>query len=116
MTAKKEKMVTITMPVGEEAGKKVRVTEDQAKRIERDFGEYKPPAKSGAEAVIEGLRSDLTAANDRADAEKAIGTALAGDLGKALQALATAIDDVSPTVSSLSEAGQAIANAPAAQS
>jgi len=52
-----DKKTTIVMPVGEKAGKKVSVTETEAKNLESIFGKYEDPKKAtdGLEAKISKL-------------------------------------------------------------
>lgn len=47
----KEKLVEIVMPVGIDAGKAVKVTEEQAARLEKTFGTFREkPGAAGLEA------------------------------------------------------------------
>ena len=61
-----EKLVTIVMPVGADAGKKVKVTEAQASAIETTFGTFRPEKANPNEAAIASLREQLASASQSA--------------------------------------------------
>ncbi len=72
MAAKKQPMVTVVMPVGVDAGKKVKVPKDQAERIRRDFGEWNAiTSKSASGTTVADLEKFLMDETRRADVAEA---------------------------------------------
>lgn len=59
----KEKLVTITSPVGENAGEKIKVTKEQAASIKGIFGEYKPPKDPETVGALKARIEELESAS-----------------------------------------------------
>ena len=70
MTAKKETLITIVMPVGVDAGNKIKVTKDQAQRIKRDFGEWNgktSAAEPKSDEAIAALEKSLASEREHSE-------------------------------------------------